>query len=529
MHLARIGVVFASEDPYSSWYGEALAHTGLLFEPITDFSYDNLLKYDAVLLCGHGKFDDTEMLHRWLDEGRRTLVVSGGSWGLEKLLGLQATNSRFTKGEVRAESSPLWPEGERSALFTGGTRTRAGAAKTLITTAEGLVGVSQHGSAWFVSPHVGQTLAFFQLGTSVETHAIGPTDGSASWDSGPLRAEFGTRLEFSEREDSLFLTPHADIIRELWIRTVLAAIGSTGKRTAILWHLPGTATHGGIISLDCDVSNPSVLFQIHAALSMTGAKTTVLSRGACLPPEVYAWLRQMGHEVGLSFHESWRTEKAKVAITSLTRIAGGQVFTASLADGAWNGLMQPYEALAQCGVHTVLSKGGTERGTSGFLFGTSHPFVAKPTPVVEIPYQTFDGHRDERVIEPAKHRHGILHSIIRLSTVQDETGFSELKRWASLLRQSGADFFTAERLTTFERARRAARVRRERDGSFLIESDSALGTITVMVQGRDISAEAGRKAAQVVRRYGHDFTALPLELGESRSGSFLLTEDRKAA
>ena len=98
-----------------------------------------------------------------------------------------------------------------------------------------------------------------------------------------------------------------------------------------------------------------------------------------------------------------------------------------------------------------------------------------------------------------------------------------------LLRQSGADFFTAERLTAFERTRRAAKLRREKDGSFTLESDSPFGTITVMIQGRDVIAEAGRKAAQVVHRYGQDFTAVTLELGESRSGSFSLSEERKAA
>lgn len=529
MHLARIGVLFATEDPYANWYSEALAHAGIQFEPVSDTTFDGFLKFDAILLCGYGQFEDNELLARWLDEGKRTLVVSGGTWGLEKLLGVQAGTATFASSGVTPEDSSLWPEGAERATFFGGTKARAGSAKTLITTSEGLIGVSRHGSAWFVSPHVGQTMAFMQLGTSVETHAVGPTDGSATWDTGPLRAEFGTRLDFSDREDGLFLTPHADVIRELWLRTVLEAIGSTGKRAALLWHLPGKATHAGLISLDCDVPNPSILFQLHSALSMTGTRATVLSRGPCLPPEVYTWLRQMGHEVGLSLHESWRSDKVKVAITNLTRIAGGQVLTASLAEGAWRGYLQPYDAFGQSGVHTVLSKGGTEPGTSGYLFGTSHPFLARPSTVLEIPYQTFDTHRDERLIEPAKQRHGVIHSMVSLSTVQDETGFSELKRWVSLLRQSGADFFTAERLTAFERARRAAKLRREKDGSFTLESDNPFGTVTVMIQGRDVIAEAGRKAAQVVHRYGQDFTAVTLELGESRSGSFSLTDERRAA
>lgn len=525
MEWARIGIVLGYEDPVAPWYSEALAHSGISAEPLAELSYDHLSKFDVLLLCGRGSFDDPELLGRWLNEGRRSLVVSGGAWMLEKLLGIHASPTRCSMGQLAPSGVPIWPGDAGRTVYYGGVRARAGNAKTLVTTTDGLIGVSRQGSAWFVSPHVGQTMAYMQLGTSVEAHGVGPEDGSATWDEGPLRAEFGARLDFATREDGMFVSPHADVIREIWLRTILEAIANTGKRTALLWHLPGKATHAGLLSLDCDINNPSNLFQLSAALSMTGSKATMLSRGASLPPEVYGWIRQTGHEIGLSFHEPWRPEKARIAISNLTRISGGQVYTAHLANGAWRGFAQPYEAFAEAGVHTVLSKGGTERGTAGYIFGSAHPFMARPSSVYEIPYQTFNDNWDERLITPVKRHHGVIHSLVTLSSIQDEHGFSELKRWVSLVKQSGGDFFTAERLTNFEKARRSTTVSMKKGGSLHVESNGRLGTFTLLILGRSVAADSGRKAPQVVHRYGHDFTAITLEFGESKSGSVVLSEE----
>ncbi|MCC7102834.1 MAG: hypothetical protein IT206_07130 [Fimbriimonadaceae bacterium] len=530
VEFVRIGIIQDSDDPYAGWYAEVLAHAGLRATSVSEFTYDGFSKFDILLFCGRGTFHDQELIGRWLSDARRSIVVSGGSWELEKLLGIKADPLRFSSGQIAPSEAVVWPDGAPSAIFFGGCKAHTTQAQALATTTDGHLAVSRNGSAWLVSPHVGQTMAFLQMGTSVEAHGVGPSDGSAQWDEGPLRAEFGSRLGFEARQDGLFQVPHADIVREMWIRTVLEAIAATGKRAAILWHLPGGATHAGLLSLDCDINNPSILFQLNSALSMTGSKATFLSRGASFPPEIYGWMRQTGHEVGLSFHEGWRPERARLAITNLTRIAGGQVLTAAIARGAWLGFSQPYEAFAQAGVHAVLGKGGTERGTAGFIFGSSHPFIARPTSAYEIPFQSFGGNWDERVINPTKKRYGVIHSMLPLSMVQEADGFAGLKRWVSLVKQSGGDYFTAERLIEFERARRGANLVQERGNQFVLEADAPMGTATVLVTGRDLVAESGRKAPQLVTRYGKEFTAITLEMGDSKSGAFLLhEEDRKAA
>ena len=136
------------------------------------------------------------------------------------------------------------------------------------------------------------------------------------------------------------------------------------------------------------------------------------------------------------------------------------------------------------------------------------------------------------MVETIAQRHGVLHGVTQLSMVHDERGFSGLKRWISIMKQSQADFITVERLTQFERARRACRVFWERNGCLQIDGDESIDGLTLMVPGYDVMASglAGRTAPQMVHRYGQDFVAFTLEMGEKKSISLrLFGEDDLAA
>lgn len=544
----------AQADPYAAWYAEALEHMGLVFERLDEIPENRLAEFDVLLLCGRGTVEDPELLEMWCNQARgsaqkRAIVASGGTWGIERLLGVTINREcpRIAVGLARPVTNRFWPEGASAARFFGGSRVNLGLADAIVTSEDGSVTVSQLGQAWFVAPHVGQTMAFLQLGTAVETDGVGAPDGSAHWDTGQPRAEYGTRLPFEGRVAGVFADPHADVIRELWFRTILEAVRCTGKRAAVLWHLPRNANHMGILSLDCDSANATDLFNLNATLLMTGTRATVLSRQGGFGPDVYAWLKRVGHEVGFSFNPAetggWHPDKFRMNITGLQRLASiGPITTTRPIGGAWRGFLQPYEVFALSGIRSTISKGGTERGTSGFLFGTCHPFMplradGRSLGIIEFPYQLYNvgvvslNEPIDGLVATVAKRHGVLHGVTSLSMVHDEQGFSGLKRWISILKQSQADFTTIDRLSQFERMRRECRLVWEPGKPVAIEAEEPIDGLTLMVQGRDVqvSGLASRTAPQMVHRYGQEFIAITLEMGERRSVNIRLTTDDSAA
>ncbi len=532
--FARIGVILAPEDRFAPWYLEALHQSGLVFEAITSGADEELAQFDVILLCGHGptSFGDFAF---WLQStDPRALVVSGGTWGLEEMLGVTTTSDamRLTQGTVWPSQNENWPEGAPETRFIGGTRARPELAEVHVSTGQGLVAVSQRNQCYFVAPHIGQTLAMFGLGSAVESDGVGPADGSAIWDEGTPRAEYGTRIPFEDRIDQTFLVPHADIIRELWLRTILTAIAETGKRAVIRWQFPRNATHVGIVTLEGDTNNPSDYFNINANLAMTGTRATVLSQGTSLSADLYGWMRRVGHEVALSYSTTepgaWHPDRCRIQMTNLTRLASGvAITTVRMTHGAWKGWTQPYEAFAYGGAKAVISKGGTEQGTCGLLFGTCtsflvHDLEGKPLGIFEMPYQLYNvgavtpESAVQPIIDAIKIRHGVVHGVTGTSMLHDDSGAAGMRRWVSLLKQSGADFITVERLMHFDRIRRQLRVNLDHPGRLSLSTAEAVEGLTLLVQGKELEASGlvGRTSPQYVRRYGQDFIAFTVNLGD---------------
>lgn len=552
IHLARIAAVIPPGDRHGAWFAEALEHHGLHVERFTKIPERKLAEIDVLLLCGKGMAYDPDLLEIWLNSGRqqphqRALVVCGTTWGLEQLLGVEVDSDRpwAQTGTILPTESELWPAEAGPIRFFGGVRVSTRLAESHLRTSEGDPAVTCRNRAWLLTAHLGQSLAYHLLGSAVETDGVGPEDGSAKWDQGPPRAEYGARSRFEEREEGAFLQPHADALRELWIRIVLEAVRETGKRALMLWHLPRNLNHAATLSLDCDTAVNSDLFNLNASLLMTGARATMLVRHGGFGPDVFGWMRRVGHEIAFALETDepggWHPARVKVQIAGQTRLAAvGPITSLRVAQGAWNGWLQPYESFAEAGIRNVISKGGTERGSAGFLFGTCHPFFPikdnKPIGPLEHPYQIYDVGvaTTDAMVDPilsmVKKRHGVLHGVTRVSMIHNEAGIAGIMRWLSVVKQSGADFFTTERLGNFERARRQTRLSVVGQSSVHLGSDENLEGLTLMVQGSGVEGSGliGRTAPQYVRRFGQDFIAFTVNLEKARPGVLRLFEDRAA-
>jgi len=550
VQLASIGVIFAPNDPYAAWYREALEHTGLVFETLESLTPKKLAELDVLVLCGDGELGgDLPLVAQWALAEHHGLVVSGSTWGLELTLGVQVDpiRPRIAQGRMKFSRHTIWPESARSIWFIGGTRATAIQAVPLLTIESGVVGLTKLGNAFFLAPHVGRTLGLILMGKSVENDEIGPEDQSVDWHSGPLRAEMGTRIPFEERVDELYIEPHADNLRELFLKTIFAAVDLMKKSCAILWHLPSNASHAAVCTIQSDTASNTDLYNLNASLLMQNTRCTILSRLNEHPPDVYNWMRRVGHELGFSYDADdpagWHPDRYRVQTSALCRLASiPSIAVGKTLHGSWHGLTRPYEMFESGGAKVVLSKGGHFAGTSGFLFGSCHSFIpkhrgGKDFNLIEIPHHLVDVpevsgvHACENLLAAVWARHGVLHGIASTSVARTDAGLAGLRRWIALAKQSGAEMLTAEQLGAFERARRQVRTQIESATMLSLTSDQGLDGLTILISGSNFSGSGliGRSAPQQVTRYGREFMAFNVSLPERRTGSIRFICDQQAA
>lgn len=541
---ARLGVVMASDDPYAPLYREAIEHAGLRVEWLEECSPAWLETVDVLLLCGYGELSAThrDAIHEWVGDGG-SLVCSGGTWGLEETLGVQPNGMHASSAQLRSNKKDrLWPPAAVPARFFGGTLCKPAGCET-VATANGLTAVSRHrvhrGAALFVGPHIGQTLTLMQMGRSVESDAIGPSDGSARLDDGVLRAEDATHLDFDQDRTTIegcapfFGQPHADVVRECWIRAVLNACDLAGVSVPMLWMWPRHAAAVATLSFDCELFDTDSVFRVYRTLAMFGCAASWVVKAPGFSLNAFRAIRAWDHEVALLFDTDdaagWHEERLKIQLTAMRRAsARPQILAFRPVDGKWRGLTRAYELAEAAGARLCMGRGGRQPGTMGFLFGTCHPYfpmrrdgssfyVAElPTTLVEPGEITKDPVCDA-LLEQTLARHGCLHMVTRPESFDNPTIFASVRRLLSLCKQNRLEFMLPEEIFHFEKARRALRVApkgAEGGGVLQLSSDTEVHELSVLVSGPQATALVrGREVTAVpVERFGTRFTALTVRL-----------------
>lgn len=525
-------------------YREALEHAGLRVEWIEECAPAWLERLDVLLLCGRGSLSDAGQaaVEDWVQTGG-VLVCGGGMWGLHETLGLDPRGTWVSNGLAEpCGNDRLWPAGCRQVRFFGGTLGTCVRGKP-IAKAQGLDALTRasvrRGHALYMGPHVGQTMQLMQMGRSVECDAVGPSDGSATLDDGHLRDEDGTQLSYEHdrtRVDGsapFFGQPHADAVREIWIRAVLNAADLAGVAVPLLWHWPHNAAGTAMLSLECEQFETDRVFRVYRSLAMFGCPAAWMVRMPGFSLNVFRALRSWDHEVGLLFETDdgpgWHEERVKIQLTGMRRAsARPSILSMRAAGGRWRGYTKPYELAEASGARVYCGRGGRQPGTQGFLFGTCHPFfpvrpdgssfyVAEMPVVLSEPGDTAPDAVCDALLEQVLARHGCLHIASTPESFDDQTKFNAIRRLLSLCKQHRLEFILPETAFQFEKARRTMRMtaNETRNEGFLhFSSDVGVEELTLLVSGPSGNAMVrGREAmATPVERYGTAFHAITFSL-----------------
>jgi hypothetical protein len=555
---AQIGLYIAPEDRYGAYFVEALLHLGLTFRTLGGINSDELYDLDVLVLCGYGELSETQ-IEKVSDLTARggCVVCCGSPWGLNGMLGLDAEGVHLSNAVAKPlRADRLWPADVAHVRFFGGVLAAPKRCETVAATESGKAAVCRHkvgrGAAWFVGPHVAQTMALMQMGRSVETDAIGPSDGSALLDDGDLRAEDGTNLSFeSDRgladgcATPYFAYPHADVVRELLVRSILEAVDHTGKSTVVIWQWPNMAPAGAMMTLDCEDFAPEHVYRTYQLLSLHGCQAAWLIGRPGYALAVYRSFRAWEHEVGCLFaadgRHAWTGDRLKLQHLALTRAASVKTAVASRPQGGrWQGWDAFYSMCETSGARVSVSKGGRQPGTAGFLFGTCHPFFPRRSSVsdhlvAEVPYTVYmpglvtPDPVCDAVFATTVARSGCFHMACRPESISNLDANASLRRLLSLCRQNRVRFQAPEQLWRFEKARRSLRrmaTTTGEDSQLLLIPDAPMEGLTVMLSGPAVGIEIKSRAANVrqIECYGTRFSTVQVDVEQKQHLELRLTQ-----
>jgi hypothetical protein len=421
---------------------------------------------------------------------------------------------------------------------------RASGCRVAATANREFVGASRFGvgkgRTFFVAPHVGQTICQMQLGRSVEVDGVGPSDGTAQLDDGSLRAEDGSVLDFDRDRMTtdrcstpFFGIPHADNIRELWLRAVVEALEATGKAFPIVWQWPGSAEGAAMLSIDCTTFEMDRVSRLYRVLSMFGCDPAWLVGTPGFALDVYRAFKSWDHEVGMLFvtddEAGWHEERVKIQNIAVGRATSTPAVLASRpVDGKWKGWTAFYDTAEGAGTRISLAKGGRQPGTSGFLFGTSHPFFPWKRDgtaylVLEQPYCAYlpglatPDKAVDHLIEQCHLRSGCFHVGISLEAMDQPAALDALRRAIAMCKQRRMPFLKPQELYKFERARRGLRLflhNNEFETTMSVASDHAVERLTVLFVGaqNELTVRGRETAMRPVERFGSKMWACELNL-----------------
>ncbi len=542
----KMAVQFAPGDPLAPWYSEILAHAGVRCEVLEQWSPSEIQRTHVMLLCGNGVLNTLQLegLSIWVQNGG-SLVVSGGTWGLEKLLGCVPEAGKHHSVGLATAPYPdrLWPEDASRVKFFGANSVLPAGAQTVIECNGRAIATRFRlglGSVIYVGFHLGQTMAQMVMGRGVEVDAIGAEDGTARLDDGVLRAEDGHNLDFeTDREVTngssipFFGEAHADILREIWLRAVFEAVDFTGYCVSMLWTWPNAAPAVAALTLDVHDFEVDRVISLQRMLQMFGCPATWLVSMPGFAADVYRALRAMEHEVGLLFHiedaNGWQEERLRIQLTNLSRLASWpHMASVRVDDGQWKGYQQFYEACEASGARISLNKMGRQPGTSGFLFGTCHPFMpvrkdAHESTVLEIPGHVWQPglvtpeNVGAEIVNRVVARGGCLQVGLYPESIGDGVASMALRRILTSCKERRVTFLRPDDIARFERSRRQIRITQKHVGEVdLIQfaSEWEVQGLTVMTsggakQGRDRHGDLG---AKVVEKYGTTFSAVTIDV-----------------
>lgn len=571
---------------------EVLDHLRLPYDVTSTGALDLLDTGTAVLIFARPpQLDPTgvAVVTAWTERGG-TILACGGPGDLAGLVGIFAAGP-VVDGHVEIAGDAVAAPPDVPLRAFGGVELAgdAAAAKTLaawlrddgstspaITRRE--VG---RGTVVVCGVDVWQSIVRIQQGFPIERDGEPAPDGSCPVDDGILKCDDGMPLSY-ERDRALppgepgvgdrpfpheypppaaapiFHRPHAD----LWRRVVFGLIldGAAHGRTVLPWLSYWPAGVPAVAHMSHD-SDGNVSEYAATALEVFDEIDVRVTWCHCYPggydPEIVQEIGRRGHEQALHYNAmgdadiaSWGWPQVRAQYAWVQALTGkDRIVSNKNHYTRWEGWHEFFSWCERLGIEIDESRGPSKQGNVGFTFGSCHLWFPlsdasegnRRLDVLELPLHTQDlawaGHEANRdvILDQALAEHGVAHFLFHSTHLHlRPLTRRACVRVAAEARRRGMQWWTAEQLNSWERARRGVRlsVTENADDTIRVTVDAAtelagaaiLLSVPDMEGGPRYTLVGGEGSTAVVERHGRAFLQIGADLPVGESTFTLLAQ-----
>ena len=553
---------------HGAYIHEILGHAGLCYTALTPEELPGACESGLELLLTVGEHplpDGVQApLTAWVEDGGAWLSL-GGVCGMDALLGASPLAPSFDPwgGGVRAlgegyldargSGHPVLAGLPLPLHYFGGVAVTPGGAAVLAPALDAhhrptdQPALLEHavgaGRCLLLAPDVTGTVVRIQQGVAVTRDGVPAPDGTAPVNDGVLKSDDGQVLDWLlDREDvpgapglRAFLQPVADQWRGVVLRALFYLARARDMTLPLLWYYPDGLPALGHLSHDTDGNVPAQARQLLGTLREADVRSTwcVLLPG--YPPDLLAALRDAGHELATHFDALsdgcvWSEKAFEEQWRQLCGLFGGAApVTNKNHYLRWEGDAGFWEWCLRRGIAMDQSKGASKTGEAGFNFGTCHPYrpvtpdgTVLPIHEMTTPTQDLLVFAPEAVTAPlldaVLRQHGILHLLFHPAHI-DKPGVADaLRRAVASGKARGLAWWTAEAISRWEGARRAATWGAESSGAATLTAgpEAPLPGATLLVlapENAAVRVNGKQGGTDTIERWGFRFRAVVRDIG----------------
>lgn len=552
---------------------EILGHAGLCYQTISPADLlERLPTLRVLVTVGEATFEEESRarLQDWVNRGGAWFSL-GGLCGLNELWGLDYAQPAYrakwgamgacTLGEGYLS---LDIDGSRHAVlqhlrvplhfFNGLAVVPAAGASASLATGAGILDahgrpvdrIAFHergfgkGHCLLIAPDAVGAVQRIQQGVAVTGDGVPAPDGTAPVTDGVLKSDDGMVLDWHfDRQEvpgvpgyRVFLEPVADQWRELILRAIFHLCRATETSLPLLWLYPRNLPALAHMSHDSDGNLPDRGHRLLELLAEAEINTTWCIIMPGYERALIDRIRDAGHELAMHYDAvspgcPWSEELFESQWRGLCDLFGERPVANKNHYTRWEGDVEFFHWCLKRGIQMDQSKGASKTGEAGFNFGTCHPYFpvspgGETLDVLELPTPTQDLEVFApmplafALLEAAERHHGVLHILFHPGhTHKPEVGEALLKI-AAAAKAQGLEWWTANRLNAWERARRRVTWSASGDSAGTrLHSSADLEQATVLIfnpKSDCVEVHGERHVPTAVNRWGLEFQSVVLDL-----------------
>ncbi|WP_144016813.1 hypothetical protein [Beutenbergia cavernae] len=491
--------------PWAAYATEVLAHAGIAHTVSSDAS-------GVVLVTSPVTDDDDAARLSVFVAAGGALVIATAPGALAALAGVEE-GATVETARVAVVPDEAWTHlPPRPLRAVGGVElTPAPGTRTLATWPGGAAAATARthggGVVLMFGADLLQSVVRIQQGYPVTQDAAPASDGTAPRDDGVLKTEDGMALDL-ETDRALppgappvgtdyghtlpapspvpmVDVPYADWWRSLLLQAIWWGADATDAAVPWLGYWPSGLEGIAHMSHDSDhneAADGRAALDAFAAADVRVTWCHIYPGG--YPAEMYEEIAAAGHEHALHYDAmhgdaltSWGRPQLRAqhawaqAVTGRERIVSNKNHCTR-----WEGWSELYAWCEQVGIEIEASRGPSKQGLVGFPFGTAH--VAFPLAddgvrrhdVLMLPLHAQDlawaAHPSVRdvILDGAQEQHGVAHFLFHGPHLRRPATRAECLALADAARERGLEWWTSDRINSWERSRRGVRVTTAHDG-----------------------------------------------------------------